>query len=177
MAEILTPPIEEKMPELDLALEAAMKAGDAIMAVFGVPIARSTEAEMRQDAVNAVRSALAMERKIVELNKRLRAQKLPMIGMRIGIFTGRMAAGSIGNVQRLEYNVHGDTVNTAARLESFGKESFVPDYLKSPCRILIGEATRNYLNEKFETQGVGQLQLKGKDQKVAIYRVIGQRQE
>ncbi len=41
--------------------------------------------------------------------------------MRIGIFTGRMAAGSIGNAQRLEYNVHGDTVNTAARLQEFTK--------------------------------------------------------
>ncbi len=151
--------------------------GDAIMVAFGVPIARTTEAEMQRDALNAVRSALAMQRKLIELNAHLQEQQLPMIGMRIGIFTGRMAAGSMGNAQRLEYNVHGDTVNTAARLESFDKDSFAPDYLKRPCRILIGEATRNYLDEKFETRGVGQLQLKGKDQKVAIYRVIGQEQE
>ncbi len=151
--------------------------GDAIMVAFGVPIARTTEAEMQRDALNAVHSALAMQRKLIELNARSQEQQLPMIGMRIGIFTGRMAAGSIGNAQRLEYNVHGDTVNTAARLESFDKDSFVPDYLKSPCRILIGEATRNYSDEKFETQAVGQLQLKGKDKRVAIYRVIGQKQE
>ena len=67
--------------------------GDAIMVAFGVPIARTTEAEMQRDALNAVHSALAMQRKLIELNARLQEQQLPMIGMRIGIFTGRMAAG------------------------------------------------------------------------------------
>ena len=149
--------------------------GDAIMAAFGVPIARGTDAEIRRDAQNAVRSALDMQRVLIELNSRLQAQHLPMIGMRIGIFSGRMAAGSMGNAQRLEYNVHGDTVNTAARLESFDKTAFTPDYNNNPCRILIGEGTRNYLDDKFELQDVGELGLKGKQQKVAIYRVTGEK--
>ncbi|MFQ5544433.1 MAG: CHASE2 domain-containing protein [Acidiferrobacterales bacterium] len=151
--------------------------GDAIMAAFGVPIARTTEAEMQRDAQNAVRSALDMERKLIALNIRLQEQQLPMIGMRIGIFTGRMAAGSMGNAQRLEYNVHGDTVNTAARLESFDKKSFQPDYLKNPCRILIGEVTLSYLCDQFETQKMGQLQLRGKNRQATIYRVIRQKDE
>lgn len=149
--------------------------GDAIMAAFGVPIARSTDAEIQRDAQNAVRSALDMQRVLIELNARLQSQELPMIGMRIGIFSGCMAAGSIGNAQRLEYNVHGDTVNTAARLESFDKAGFTPDYTSNPCRILIGEGTRKYLNNKFELQDEGELSLKGKQQKVAIYRVTGQK--
>jgi hypothetical protein len=89
--------------------------GDAIMAVFGVPVASTTEAQIRQNAVNAVTCALAMQRKLIEHNRSLNERGLPMIGMRIGILTGPMVAGSMGSAQRLEYNVHGDTVNTAAR--------------------------------------------------------------
>jgi adenylate cyclase len=146
--------------------------GDAIMAGFGLPLARTNESEIQQDAFNAVNAALAMERRLIELNHHLRDQQLPMIGMRIGIFTGSMVAGSMGNAQRLEYNVHGDAVNTASRLESYDKESFIPDYLNRPCRILIGETTLRYLDRQFETQAVGQVSLRGKDQEIRIYRVV-----
>jgi adenylate cyclase len=147
--------------------------GDAIMAIFGVPLARTTEAEIRQDAVHAVHCALAMEQTLLQLNQRWYERQLPMIGMRVGIFTGPVVAGSIGSVQRLEYNVYGDTVNTAARLESYDKRNFIPDFLHAPCRILIGESTLRYLNGQCLTQRVGEVKLKGKEQKVTVYRVIG----
>jgi adenylate cyclase len=130
------------------------------------------EEEIRQDALHAVQCALAMKRDLVQLNRRWSAQQLPMIGMRIGIFTGPVVVGSQGSLQRLEYNVHGDTVNTASRLESFAKESFDPDFLHDPCRILIGETTLQYLDDRFETQWVGEVRLKGKEQKVPVYRVM-----
>jgi adenylate cyclase len=98
---------------------------------------------------------------------------LPMIGMRIGIYTGPVIAGSTGGTERLEYNVHGDTVNTASRLENFDKHLFLPDLIHNPCRILIGEATRHYLSHQFLTQNIGMVRLKGKEQEVSVYRVIG----
>jgi adenylate cyclase len=150
--------------------------GDGIMAVFGVPLARTTEAEIRQDALHAVQCALAMQRDLLQLNSRWGEQQLPMIGMRIGIFTGPVVVGSQGSLQRLEYNVHGDTVNTASRLESFAKEGFVPDLLHDPCRILIGETTLQYLDDRFETQWVGEVRLKGKEEEVSVYRVLNDKE-
>ena len=148
--------------------------GDAIMAVFGVPVARKTEAEISRDAVNAARCALAMEKRIIQLNRAWQSRNMPTIGMRIGIYTGPLVAGSLGSAQRLEYTVVGDTVNTASRLESYDKEGFKPDVINQPCRILIGEVTRQYLDNRFITQQVGMVRLKGKDQKITVYRVIGE---
>jgi len=148
-------------------------AGDSIVVVFGVPIARRTDAEIAQDATKAVTCALAMERTLLELNHRWQADHRPTTGMRIGIFTGPVVAGSLGSAERSEYVVVGDTVNTASRLESFDKDLFPPDPMTRPCRILIGETTRRYLGEQFETEPVGQVSLKGKERTVAIYRVLG----
>ncbi len=147
--------------------------GDSIMAIFGVPLPRQTDAEISRDAANAVNSALEMERSLKQLNSAWREQHLPTIGMRIGIFTGPLVAGSLGSAQRLEYTVIGDTVNTAARLESFDKDLFAFDDLNSPCRIIIGEATLHRLGHQFETHHLGEVSLKGKDQKITVYGVIG----
>jgi len=146
--------------------------GDAIMAIFGVPLARKTEAEIGKDAVNAVNCALAMEKKLIQLNSIWQEQELPTIGMRIGIFTGPLVAGSLGSAQRLEYTVIGDTVNTASRLESFDKKGFYPDLTNNPCRILIGKSTLRYLGHQFKTQMIGEVSLKGKDQKTTVYRIV-----
>jgi adenylate cyclase len=147
--------------------------GDSIMAIFGVPLPRQTDAEISQDAVNAVNCALEMERSLRQLNSYWQAQELPTIGMRIGIFTGPLVAGTLGSAQRLEYTVIGDTVNTASRLESFEKDLFAFDGLTSPCRIIIGEATLQRLGRQFATQHLGEVSLKGKDQKVTVYGVVG----
>jgi adenylate cyclase len=149
--------------------------GDSIMAVFGVPVARTSEQEVAQDAVNAVDCALAIERRVVELNRSLEQRGLPLVGMRIGILTGPMVAGSLGSAKRLEYNVHGDTVNTASRLESFDKEGFAPDYFRTPCRILVGESTLRRLGDQFHTELVGEARLKGKAETTRIHRVYGRK--
>ncbi|HYY60996.1 MAG TPA: adenylate/guanylate cyclase domain-containing protein, partial [Burkholderiales bacterium] len=75
--------------------------GDSIMAVFGVPVARTSEEEIARDAVNAVNCALAMQQRLVVLNKSLQERGLPLIGMRIGILTGPVTAGSLGTEQRM----------------------------------------------------------------------------
>lgn len=149
--------------------------GDSIKADFGVPLPRTAEAAISQDAVAAVNCALAMESELKRLNALWSQQGLPTVAMRIGIFTGPVVAGSLGSAQRLKYTTIGDTVNIASRLESFDKDAAALDLVEHPCRILIGEPTLHHLNHRFETERVGEATLKGKDEKVTVYRVVGLR--
>jgi adenylate cyclase len=145
--------------------------GDAIMAVFGVPIKRTSEAEMIEDARRAVECALRMGERLQELNAVWQKEGLPSIGMRVGIHTGPLMAGSLGGRLRMEYTVIGDTVNIASRLESFDKTVAEPTE-QQPCRILIGEISFQYLKEIFHCEAVGDCHLKGKQQPLKIYRVV-----
>ncbi|MGB8168523.1 MAG: adenylate/guanylate cyclase domain-containing protein [Chthoniobacteraceae bacterium] len=145
--------------------------GDAIMAVFGAPVARTREEEIDQDAINAVECALAMRRELKQLNIGWKARGMPTCAMRVGIFTGPLVAGSIGSADRLEFTVLGDTTNTAARLESAGKEIEVDD-LTRECTILIGDATWKRLGGRFETRLVGPMSLKGKANQIIVHSVL-----
>src|SRR6185503_5245719 len=149
--------------------------GDAIMALFGVPLARKSEAELAQDAVNAVNCALSMERWLRRLNRQSAAQGLPAIAIRAGIHTGPLVAGSLGSTDRMEYTVIGDTVNTAFRLESYDKTFATPDAASRAGRILIGEETCRLIGDHFEVQNIGEVELKGKEEVITAYRVIGRR--
>jgi adenylate cyclase len=117
-----------------------------------------------------------MERKLIELNQRWQAAEKPPVGMRIGIVTGGAVGGTLGSTDRWEYVVVGDTLNTAARLESFDKDVHPPDPLTRPCRILISGSTYERVGARFEAEWVTEARLKGKQQLVAIYRVVGERQ-
>jgi class 3 adenylate cyclase len=64
-------------------------------------------------------------------------------------------------------------VNVAARLEGFGKELVASSSAGSSCSIVIGETTFDYLDHQFKAQRVGEVSLKGKDEKVAAYWVVG----
>jgi adenylate cyclase len=143
--------------------------GDAIMAVFGFPQAITPQADVRRDASNAVRAALDMKTEMSRLNQRWEKMGLPPVQMRVGIFSGPAVAGCIGSTDRLEFTVMGDTVNTAARLESFDKDYASDDI----CRILIGESTLDLVNGQFRTEFVQSIELKGKNRKTTIYRVLG----
>jgi adenylate cyclase len=143
--------------------------GDAIMALFGVPVPRVSDKEIQQDAVNALKCALAMRDELERLHEIWNQRDLPFLGMRIGIFTGPVIAGSLGGAQRQEYTVIGDSVNTASRLESLDK-NIDEDVV---CRILISQATVDVLPpDLFEIQPVGNIKVKGKEDALAIYRVL-----
>lgn len=79
-------------------------------------------------------------------------------------------AGSLGGKDRLEYGVIGDSVNIASRLESCQKN-------RQPgiCRVPIARETLVHLQDKFELEPWGPLALKGKEQNVEVYRIIGYR--
>jgi CHASE2 domain-containing sensor protein/class 3 adenylate cyclase len=141
--------------------------GDGAMAVFGVPLERTTPEEIAEDAQNCVKCSLALSEYLDRINEDWQKRGLPSIQMRIGIFTGPVVAGSLGGKDRIEYGVIGDTVNTAARLEACEKERQPSD-----CRILIGKQTLEYLSGKFEAESWGDLALKGKEETVSVYRII-----
>jgi adenylate cyclase len=141
--------------------------GDAIMAVFGVPIPSITPEAIAGDAINAVACALAMRNEMARLCQIWQSQGLPLIRMRVGIFTGPVIVGSLGSVERQEYTVLGDTVNTASRLESYDKTLDADNI----CRILIGDSTLQYIGNQLQIEPVGEVSLKGKQTKLTIYRV------
>ena len=147
-------------------------AGDAIKANFGVPLPRNSEAEIAQDAVNAVTCALAMEQQMHRLNMKHLQDGLATVGMRIGIHTGLVVAGSVGTSERLKYTTVGDAVNTAARLESMDRDIVQEVPGRRLCRILIDESTKRYLGDRFLLDQIGEVSVKGKEQTLMVYRVI-----
>jgi len=142
--------------------------GDGMLAVFGVPIPRTTPAEIAEDARLAVSCALAISARLPQMNQNWRDRNLPAAKMRVGIFTGPIMVGSLGGTTRLEYGVIGDSVNIASRLESCEK-----DRHEDTCRILIAEETLLHLADKFAVESWGALPLKGREQKVNVYRILG----
>ncbi len=146
--------------------------GDGILAVFGAPVPRMSEAEIDRDAQNAVRCALAMAAMMRRLNEEWRAARLPGAGMRIGVHTGPLVAGSLGRGAHIEYCLLGDTANTGARIEALGKQ-----FAQGPedCVILAGEPTHARLRGGFSAERIGEVTLRGKQRPVAVYRILDMR--
>ncbi|HEY9665839.1 MAG TPA: adenylate/guanylate cyclase domain-containing protein, partial [Coleofasciculaceae cyanobacterium] len=141
--------------------------GDAIMAVFGVPIPRTTPEEIAKDAIAAVRCARVMASTLKTLNQKWQNRRHPTAAMRVGIATGPVVTGSLGSVQRLDYTTIGDSVNVAARLESYDKS-----FDGGICRILINKETYQLIKGQFPTKFIGEEQLKGRKQPTKIYQVF-----
>ncbi len=137
--------------------------GDAIMAVFGAPVPKPG------DAANAVRAAVRMRRALADLNQGLAARGLPTLRTGIGIHTGIVVAGNIGSERRMEYTVIGDAVNLASRLETSTKELGVD--------VLISEATYGFTKHVVVARPVRELTVKGRQQPVLAYEVLGLKDE
>ena len=126
---------------VEFGVEKIKTIGDAYMAVAGVP-------EFRADHADAIaRMALGMEEAFAKL---AREQSIPL-GLRIGIHSGPVVAGGIGH-QKFSYDLWGDTVNVASRLESHGV----------PGRIHISSNTRALLGDRYLVEDRGEIELKGK---------------
>ena len=130
--------------------------GDAVMAIFSAPLSQPDHAE------RAIRAALRMQQLLDEFN-RLRPE-CKSLRMRIGINSGTAVAGDIGSPVRKDYTVIGDMVNVASRLESSVAE---------PGQIVIGPATYELVKDAFVCQPLPELRLKGKQQVVRPYLVLG----
>jgi class 3 adenylate cyclase/tetratricopeptide (TPR) repeat protein len=130
--------------------------GDAVMAVFGLPIRHE------DDAVRAVRAAADMQAALPALNNDLRARFGLEIGNHIGVNTGEVIAGDASLGQRL---VTGDAVNTAARLEQAAGHG----------QIIVGELTYRLARDHIDVEEIPPLSLKGKAEPVPAYRLVGVR--
>jgi class 3 adenylate cyclase/tetratricopeptide (TPR) repeat protein len=131
--------------------------GDGIMALFGAPIA------LEDAPQRAIRSALAIHREINKFSDQLKGQKrIRSIKMRIGIHTGPVVVGTLGNDLRVEFKAVGDTVNLASRMES----------LAEPGTTYITEDTFKLTEGFFRFEALGEKQIKGKEEPVKVYQVI-----
>ena len=130
--------------------------GDAIMAVFGLPTVHE------DDALRAVRAAAGMQRALAELNDELDRIWGVRLANRTGVNTGEVVAGDPAGGQRL---VTGDPVNTAARLEQAAPTN----------EIIIGDLTYRLVRHAVEVEPLEPLELKGKADRVAAYRLLAVR--
>jgi adenylate cyclase len=145
--------------------------GDGIMACFGLPVPRTDPDAIRLDARAAVSCARAMENSVIRLNEEWGSRGYPTIGIRVGLATGVLVAGTIGSAERLKYSIVGDVVVTAQRLESLDDSKH--DFEKQPIRILVTEETQSLLGDTAETQELGSFVLKGRTQPEIVYQVVG----
>ncbi|WP_411079167.1 adenylate/guanylate cyclase domain-containing protein [Streptomyces sp. cmx-18-6] len=128
--------------------------GDAVMAVFGVPVVRE------DDARRALAAALGMRRALDALNEELHASLGIRLTTRVGVNTGQVVAGSDATARQAL--VSGEVVNIAARLEQNA----------GPGEIFIGPGTLLAAGPTVTAEPTGPLRLKGKRESVAAYRLL-----
>jgi len=126
--------------------------GDAVLAVFGAPLQRSGS----ENALAAIRAALAMQQRLAQLNAHWRADGQPTWDQVIALSDGWVISGNIGSENRMDYTVIGDAVNTASRLESIAKQ----------CNqtIVVSEGMASQLPEDIPLQNLGSFDIRGQGQ-------------
>src|SRR6266487_1021926 len=132
--------------------------GDAVMAVFGMPVAHE------DDPDRAIRAALDMQRALHDFNQRRQAQdaEATQLQMRIGINTGEVAAPGNSRSNRNDFLITGDAVNVAARLQQ----------VAAPDTILVGERSYLATREVFDFYPIAPLRLKGKAEPISAWVVV-----
>jgi adenylate cyclase len=130
--------------------------GDGLMALFGAPTATA------EDASNALKAAVDMQRRIIEINAKLRTEGFLEIGVGIGLHTGEATVGYIGSDRRSEYTAIGDTVNLASRLESNAKGG----------QILVSESTARAARTSYELIPRESITVKNRVQPVPLFEAL-----
>jgi len=130
--------------------------GDGLMAIFGAPIAHEDHAQ------RACYAALSIQKAMAEYGEKVRKERGLDFKMRLGLNSGPVVVGSIGDDLRMDYTAIGDTTNLAARVEQAAK----------PGEIWMSRETRNITRGYFKEESVGEIPLKGKAQPQHLYRLI-----
>jgi class 3 adenylate cyclase len=126
--------------------------GDGVMALFGAPVAHEDSPR------RAVHAALSIQRALRAYGEELQAQRGLALQMRIGLNTGLVVVGKIGDDLRMDYTAVGDTTNLAARLQQMAR----------PGSVLVSEATHRTVGGFFETLDLGEMPVRGR----ALVRVF-----
>ncbi len=135
-------------------------AGDGVLALFGAPVSHEDDAE------RAVRAAVRVTQDVTAYAGEVEsAWGVEGFGVRVGVNTGPVVLGPIGAGQRVEYAAFGDTVNTAARLQSAAE----------PGQVLVGQTTHRLVDAQFDWSDPLELSLKGKQETVLAAAVAGVR--
>ncbi|HRE21782.1 MAG TPA: adenylate/guanylate cyclase domain-containing protein [Rhabdaerophilum sp.] len=141
--------------------------GDAVMAFWNAPL------DVPDHAAHAARAALAMRRRLADLNEARRQEaanlSLPAplpLEIGIGINTGPCVVGNMGSDFRFDYSALGDAVNLASRFEGLTAQYGEP--------ILIGEATADALAGRFELREIGAVPVKGKAETARVFALLGE---
>jgi adenylate cyclase len=132
--------------------------GDAIMAVFGLPVPGG------DDEDRALRAAIEMLRSLREWNRERETAARPTVQIGIGLNTDSVVAGNIGTPKRMDYTIIGDGVNLAARLESACKHYGV--------RLLLSELTRGHLKGVYRLREIDRVIVQGKSEPVAVFECL-----
>ena len=132
--------------------------GDGIMALFGAPIA------LEDASQRAIRSSLAIHREMAKFSDQLKQEKkdVPPLIMRIGIHTGPVVVGTVGNDLRVEFKAVGNTVNLASRMEGQAQ----------PGTTYVTEDTFKLTEGLFRFEALGEKEIKGKKEPIKVYRAI-----
>ena len=131
--------------------------GDAMLITYNVPAKNENHAE------DALLTAIEIQE---TLSTRL-FKSIYRMPTRIGINTGKVFAGTVGGKDRLNYTVHGDAVNVAARLENLNKEHGTSILISKATKLLISES----LKERLQLIPIGKLQVRGKTNNIRVYSV------
>jgi adenylate cyclase len=132
--------------------------GDAVMAFFGAPIAQDDHAD------RAILAGIMMQRLIDDWNRDREQAGLAPVLIRVGINSGPAVVGNVGTEKRVDYTVLGSAVNIASRLESG---------VAKPGQIVISQNTLERTIGSFNTESLGEFALKGLQQKMPVYAVLG----
>ena len=142
--------------------------GDSVMAVWG----NVRSAGAGDDAVAAVRAALAMRTELARLNQKWRAEALPELQVGIALHHGTVIAGNIGSPQRMEFTVIGDTVNVTWKMQELTK--------KVSAELIVSKAVQSLIVEHFELRPLGRFplhNLPGQWEVFAIFQPIASSRE
>lgn len=130
--------------------------GDATMAIFNAPL------PLENHELQAVKTAWAMKEGAAVLEDKLMERYGKSVKFGIGIHTGPAVVGNIGSKTRMDYTAIGDTVNTAARLESNAKSG----------QIIMSDKVYEQVKEQVVVKPLGEIHVKGKMEGITIYELV-----
>lgn len=133
--------------------------GDEIFVSFGAPV------PITNPEISAVKCSLAMIETMKDINETLQTELDTTIKIGIGINFGSVIAGNLGSKHKLKYSITGSPVITAKRIESLT--------VKAPNSVLISQKVYDKVCNVFRTKPWGKISIKGKDEKINVYQVLG----